>query len=351
MISFFGKKKIIGLDIGSSSIKAAELDVGKKSSTLIAFGIVPTPPQSYVNGDIVDPQIISTAIRELLLKIKTKRKHAATGLGGTSVIVKRITIPRMDENLIADQIRWEAEQYIPYDINEVNLGYEVLKGASSNKENMDLLLVAAVQAHVIKYTEALALSGLNCAVLDVSGFALVNCFKTNYGDMSGQTVVLLNAGATATTMVGIENTEVVFLRDIPVGGLNYTLDLQKSLNISLEEAEAMKLGAASGRTVPEEAKSVIKATNDVICEELKSSFDFFLNSTKSQNITRCFVTGGGAKTYGFLDVVSKILPCEKLDPFLKVRASTKVFSQEYLNQIRDFAAVSIGLGLRDVSDA
>lgn len=352
MMSWFGKKKVLGLDIGTTSIKIAELDVSRGGVALLAFGIAPTPPESFVGGDLADSQAISQAIRELVLKIKTKRKSISTGLGGTSVIVKRISIPKMDEKLVAEQIRWEAEQYIPYDINEVNLGYEILKTTStSNNENMDLLLVAAVQSHVFKYTEAVVAAGLNLTVLDVSGFALANCFKKNYGDMAGQSVALLNIGAGATTMVVLENSEVVFCRDIPVGGLNYTLDLQKGLNVTQEEAEAIKLGVSSGQAVPSEAEKILQSSHELIREEIKASFDFFLNTAKSQKITRCFVTGGGAKVSGFVSQISKIVPSEKFDPFFGIKVNAKDFSAEYINQVRDFAAVAVGLGLRETGDA
>lgn len=352
MISLFGlgKKKVIGVDVGTSSIKMAELDVGRRGATLLAFGIIPTPAQSFTGGDITNVQSIGEAIRDLAIKIKTKRKHAATGLGGTSVIVKKITIPKMEERLIADQIRWEAEQYIPYDINEVNLNYEVLKKTGASSENMDILLIAAVQAHVFKYAEALAVAGLNCSVLDVSGFSLTNCFKTNYGEMKGQTIALLNVGAAASTLVIMENSEVTFCRDIPVGGLNYTMDLQKGLNISYEEAEAIKLNLSTGQAVPAEATATVQATHEVVCDEIKASYDFFLNTSRSQQITRSFVTGGGAKVTGFVERLSKVVPCEKLDPFYKIKTNPKDFSKSYLNQIRDFAAVAIGLGLREVEE-
>jgi len=350
MMSLFGKKKIVGVDIGTSSIKIAELDVGRRSSTLLAFGMMPTPAQCYAGGDITNTQVLGEAIRQLVSKIQTKRKHAATGLGGTSVIVKRVTIPRMDEKLIAEQIRWEAEQYIPYDINEVNLGFEILKNAPANSDNMDLLLVAAVQAHVFKYAEALNMAGLACSVIDVSGFALVNCFKANYGEMAGQTVALLNIGAAASNLVVIENSEAVFCRDIPVGGLNYTTDLQKGLSVSFEEAEAIKLSFSRGHEAPSDASAVIQSSHEVIADEIKASFDFFLNSARSQNITRCFVTGGGSKMLGIMDRLTKIVPCEKLDPFFNVKANSKVFSADYLSQIRDFSAVAVGLGLRQIGD-
>jgi type IV pilus assembly protein PilM len=352
MISLlFGKKKVIGLDVGTTSIKLAELEVSKKSATLIGFAVAPTPAQSYSGGEIVDPQAIGGVIRSLVAKLKSKRKNAATGLSGTSVIVKRITIPKMDEKLIAEQIRWEAEQYIPYDINEVNLGYEILRSADSSIDNMDLLLVAAVQSHVFKYVEAISAGGLSLSILDVSGFALANCFKRSYGEMKGQTVALLNIGAGATAMTILENSEVVFCRDIPVGGFNYTLDLQKGLNMSLEEAEAIKLGASTGQAVPSEAAGIIQSSHDIVCEEIKASFDFFLNTAKSQTITRCFVTGGGSRVSGLLARLSQLAPCEKLDPFFGIKVSEKSFSKDQIDQIRDLAAVAVGLGLREIGDA
>ena len=350
MLSLFNKKKLLGLDIGTNSIKLAELDVGRKKSTLVGFGIIPTPQQAFSGGDIANVQAIGESIRELVKTVKTKRRHVATGLSGTSVIVKRITIPRMEEKLIAEQIRWEAEQYIPYDINEVNLGFEILKKSSTSNENMELLLIAAVQGHVFKYADAIALAGLDCTVLDVCGFALANCFKANYGDMPGQTVALLSIGASATTMVVIDNTEVVFCRDIPVGGLNYTMDLQKGLNITITEAESIKLSMSLGKEYPQEATGLVHATHEVFCEEIKASVDFFLNTTKSNSITRCFVTGGGAKIVGLIDRLSKIMPCEKFDPFYAIQVDKKVFSSAYLDQIRDFAAVAVGLGLRQAGD-
>ncbi|MEQ1664179.1 MAG: type IV pilus assembly protein PilM [Bdellovibrionales bacterium] len=350
MMSFFSKNKIIGLDIGSTSIKIAELDVGKKNSTLVSFGILPTPPQAIVSGDITNPQAIALAIRELIKHVNTNRKNVAAGLGGASVIVKRISIPRMEEKLISEQIRWEAEQYIPYDINEVNLDYEILKTRDPQSETMDLLLIAAVQNHAYKYVEAISLAGLNCPIMDVSGFALINCFKANYGDMKGQTIAVLNIGAGSTTVAILENSEAVFCRDIPIGGINYTMDLQKNLNVSYEEAESIKVSLGKSKNSPAEATKSIELTHEIMADEIKASFDFYMNSSQAQNITRCFVTGGGARVLGLMDRLSKIVPCEKLDPFFNIKVNNKSFTKEYLNQIRDFSAVAIGLGLRKLGE-
>lgn len=350
MLSIFGKKKIVGVDIGTSTIKLVELDVGRSGASLASFAITPTPPQSFASGDILSAQAVGETIQQLMSQVKSKRKSGACGLGGSSVIVKRISIPKMDENLISEQIRWEAEQYVPYDINEVNLGYEIIR-KSANSESIDLLLIAAVQAHVFKYAEAMHLGGLSCDVVDVNGFALANCFKKNYGEMQGQTVALLNIGATATNMVVLENSEIVFSRDIAVGGMTYSQDLQKGLNMSLEEAEAIKLSVSSGKAAPQEASGLIDSTHEAVVEEIKSSFDFFLNTTKSQTVNRCFVTGGGSKTKGLIERIAQVAPCERFDPFFNIKYNPKAFSADYIEQIRDFSAVALGLGLRIPGDA
>lgn len=347
----FSKKKLIGLDIGTSTIKAAELDVSRKSASLVSYGMIPTPPQATVAGDIIDPQAIGGAVRELMTEIKTKRNFVATGLWGSSVIVKRISIPRMDENLVAEQIRWEAEQYIPYDINEVNLEFTILKKATpSNPETMDVLLVAAVQEMILKCAEIVELAGLNCSVLDVEGFALANCFEKNYGELHGQAVGLLNIGASVSNFVVVENGEVIFCRDIPVGGGTYTTEIQKGLNITAEEAEAMKISACTGQPAPEEASAIIQSTHEIILDELNNSVEFFLNTSQSSKISRLFLSGGALRTPGLQQLIGKTYTSERFDPFLKIRTNEKVFSAAYLDEIRDFAAVAIGLGLREVNE-
>lgn len=345
--SLFEKKKLLGLDIGTSTIKLAELDVGRKKSSLVSFAMIPTPADAFVTGDITDTASISNAVRELVAQVKTKRNRVAVGLGGASVIVKRVTIPAMEESLISEQIRWEAEQYIPYDINEVNLGFEVIR---KQGETMEILLVAAVQAHVMKYAEVTQLSQVHCDVVDVNGFALANCFRHNYGDMAGQSVAILNFGASATNMVVFESGVAVFSRDIPIGGLTYTQDLQKGLNVSLEEAESIKLSLSSEQSV-QEAQSIVRSTHEAVLDEVKSSFEFYYNSTKSGHVQRIFVSGGASRTPGLIDLVSQIHTVERLNPFFNLTLNKDVFSQSYLDQIQDFAAVAIGLGLRQVGDA
>lgn len=349
---FFGSKKLIGLDIGTSSIKIAELEAGRGGYTLNAFGFAPTPVGAVNAGEILAADAVAMAVRGLASEIKTKSKYASVGMSGTSVIVKRITIPKMEKKLIADQIKWEAEQYIPFDINDISLAYHVLKSRAS-AESLDILLVAAQNEIVSRYLNVVTGSGFKLGVLDVSGFALANIFEANYGRISGETVALLNVGAAVTNFVVVNNGEVVFSRDIPIGGGAYTNEVHKEMGITLAEAESLKISAAMGNEAPEQVQAVIAATNDVVTDEIRNSFEFFMASNSDTAITRGFITGGAASMPGLVQQISKAaaVPIEMLNPFIKVKASKKNFNPEYLIQIAPFVSVAMGLGLRKVGDS
>lgn len=328
----------------------AELEVSSRQVQLLSFGFVPTPSNSLNGGEITNPQAISQAISMLASEIKTKRKKIATGMWGTAVIVKKITVPRIEKKLIAEQIRWEAEQYLPFDINSISLAYHVINGNPSS-ETMDILLIAAQLELVSQYRSAVHANGLELSILDVSGFALANAFEANYGQTS-ETVGLINIGSGATNFVVVSQGEVIFSRDVAIGGFNYTNEISKELGVTLAEAESLKLSAVGKGAVPDEVHSILSATNDVITDEIRNSFDFFVGSNNGLTLTRCFITGGSSTVPGLVEQISNAtaVPIERMNPFLKVKAA-KNFSDAYLKQIAPFAAVSIGLGMRKVGDS
>lgn len=350
---FFQSKKLIGLDIGTANIKMAEVDFSKKGSTLVNFAIMPTPSRAINAGEISDPAAISDALKVLISNLKSKRKSIAVGLWGTSVISKRIVIPQMDEKLVSGQIRWEAEQYIPFDINEVNIDFKILKSFQTSPENMDILLVAARQDVAFLYQDIVQSSGLKCGVIDVSGFALANCFLNNWGSQKGQTVALLNVGAAITNFVVIENGEVIFCRDIPVGGLTYTNEISKAMGISLEEAEAMKISACTGQAAPEDVTRIIASAHEGLAEEVQSSLDFFVNTTPGLPVQQCLITGGASRTTGLINSLSQHtkMGFQIFDPFRNVKVNDRIMTHDYTAEIRDFASVALGLGMRASGDA
>jgi type IV pilus assembly protein PilM len=350
---FFQSKKLIGLDIGTANIKMAEVDFSRKGSTLVNFAIMPTPPRAINGGDIADPAAISDALKTMILKLKSKRKAIATGLWGTSVISKRITIPAMDEKLVGGQIRWEAEQYIPFDINEVNIDFKILKSFQSSPESLDILLVAARQDIAFLYQDIVQSAGLQCSIIDVSGFSLANCFLNNWGSQKGQTVALMNIGAAITNFVIVENGEVIFCRDIPVGGQTYTGEIQKAMGMSFEEAEALKISACTGQAAPEEVSKILQSTHEVIVEEVQSSLDFFVNTTPGLPVQQCLVTGGASRTTGLINQLSEHtkMGFQIFDPFRNVKLNDRLLSPDYVSEIRDFASIAMGLGMRAQGDA
>ncbi len=348
---FFKSKKVIGLDMGKSSIKFAKMDLSGKGAQLLSFGFAPTPPNAVSGGEIVDIASVGMAVQSLINEVGSKRKNIATAMWGTAVIVKKITIPKMDKKMVKDQIRFEAEQYIPFDINNISLAHHILTGSSS-PDTMDVLLIAAQNELVTQYTQVIEISGLTCGVLDVSGFALANSFELNYGKMPGEVIGILNFGASITNFVVIQSGEVIFCRDIPVGGANYTNEIHKAMGVTVPEAEALKLSAVSKREVPDDVHAVISATNEAVTEEIRSSLDFLSATTNGLTLTRCFYTGGSSSTSGLVETVARVtgIPMEPFNPFIKVKANPKKFSAEYLDQISSFAGVVTGLALREVGD-
>ena len=346
----FGSKKIIGLDIGTSSIKIAELDVTRRSVQLVSFGFAATPPNTLNGGEISNPTSLAQAIQGLITQLKSKRKNASVGMWGTAVIVKKITIPKMEQKLIGDQIKWEAEQYIPFDINNISLDYHMIP-SNETGETMDILLIAAQNELVGQYVAITIVAGLKVDVLDVSGFALANIFETNYGKMTGEVIGLLNIGAGVTNFVVLANGEVVFSRDVPVGGFNYTNEIHKEMGVTLPEAESLKLSAVARGAVPDEVHSIISATNDMVTEEIRNSFEFFSGSNNGMGLNRCFLTSGCSVIPGLPEQIMKAsqVPLEMMNPFQRVKVS-KGLSPQYLQQITPFASVAMGLGLRKAGD-
>ena len=245
-----GKSKaVVGLDIGSSAVKAVELKPSGKGFKVTAFAIEPVPPDSIVDGAIIDGTAVADAIRRLFENKAFKTKEVAASLSGNAVIVKKISLPVMTEAELAESIYWEAEQYIPFDIQDVNLDYQILDAGRGpdSKGTMDVLLVAAKKEKIADYMGVITQAGRTAVVVDVDAFALQNAYETNYGLEPQSVVVLLNAGASAININILAGEQSVFTRDISSGGNAYTEAVQKELNLPFESAEHAEEGRSRRR--------------------------------------------------------------------------------------------------------
>jgi type IV pilus assembly protein PilM len=216
---------------------------------------------------------------------------------------------------------------------------------------MDLLLIAAQLELVQQYRSAVEGAGMSLSILDVSGFALANTFEANYG-RSHENIGLINIGSGVTNFVVLSQGEVIFCRDLAIGGFHYSNEISKDLNITLPEAESLKLSAVNRGAVPDEVHSIISASNDMVTDEIRNSFDFFVGSNNGIGLNRCFVTGGSSAMPGLVEQISKAtkVSVEKMNPFQRLKAASR-FSNAYLGQIAPFCSVAIGLGMRQLGDA
>src|SRR5947209_13293081 len=231
-------KLSLGLDIGSSSVKLVQLKEAKRGCVLDAFGVAPLPPEAIVAGALMNSTAIVEAIRQLLGQFKLKNREVAIGVSGHSVIIKKISMPRMTREELEESIQWEAEQYIPFDVKDVNIDVQILspEGADPGTGQMDVLLVAAKKDMINDYTSVVAEAGLQPVVVDVDAFAVQNAFEVNYDLPRNETIVLVNAGASVVNINVLAKGLTTFTRDVTMGGNQFTEEIQKQLNVSYDEA-------------------------------------------------------------------------------------------------------------------
>jgi type IV pilus assembly protein PilM len=344
MFGFGGNKTIVGLDIGSSAIKAVELKKTRAGVELAHVGIEPLATDVVVDSMIMDSPSVATAITKLFADNAMKAKIVATSVSGHSVIVKPIKLPTMPEQELAERIQTEAAQYIPFDIAEVNLDYQVLSDDLTGP-NMDVLLVAVKKDKILNYTNVLSMAGKSPAVVDIDVFALQNCYEYNYDPAPNTTVALLNLGASVMNINIVRGVTPLFTRDVSVGGHQYTDSLQKELDLSFTDAEAFKLGQKVG-TVSEDAKlPILQQVTEIIVLEIQKTFDFFKATAPGEHIERVYVAGGSARVPGLVEALRQefSLPVELLNPFQRIEVAIET---AMVDGNAAQMAVAVGLALR-----
>jgi type IV pilus assembly protein PilM len=347
-------KALVGLDIGSSAVKAIELKPAGKGYKVTGFGSEPVPPDSIVDGAIIDAAAVADSIRRLFESRSIKTKDVVASLSGNAVIVKKIALPVMTEAELGESIYWEAEQYIPFDIQDVNLDYQILdKGdPASGKTTMDVLLVAAKKEKIADYTGVIAQAGRSAVVVDVDAFALQNAYEVNYGIEPNAVVALLNAGASATNINILQGDQSVFTRDIAIGGNAYTEALQRELNLAFDNADSLKRGGAIEGATYDDARPVLRAVTENVMLEIQKTFDFYKSTASTDRIDRIMLSGGASRAEGFTEMLAErfATPVEPFDPFKRVAFDSKKFQVDALAEVAPTVAVAVGLALRRVSD-
>lgn len=348
-IKFLNKsKQVVGLDIGSCAIKTAEVRALRKGAIeLVNLGFEELSPDCIVDGVIISKLPVSDAINRMFTQQNIKNRRVATSISGHSVIVKKIALPAQDDEDLAESIRWEAEQYIPFDITDVNLDYQVL-GEATTAGNLDILLVAVKKEKITDHTSVITMAGKNPIIVDVDAFALQNAYEINYAPTPEITAALLDIGASVMTISIISGTDFMFTRDVGVGGNQYTDFIQKEFNLNFNQAQALKHGQSADGIDPSEARHVIDSVTEIICLEIQKTFDFFKSTTTVSHIDRMLISGGAAHTPGLIETLSHKfdIPTEKFDSFKNISFDRSRISPTIIAERSPDMAIAVGLALR-----
>ena len=284
---FSRSKGLVGLDVGSFAVKLVELKEKKGEYQLQRLGIEPLSPEAIVDGSIMDSSLVVDAIQKLNDETGVKNSNYATSLSGHSVIIKKIELPAMAPEELAESIQWEAEQYIPFDINDVRLDY-VLLDEGMGSDQMDVLLVAVKRDKVNDYVSVISQAGKVPAMVDVDAFAIQNAYEANYDLDPMKVVALVNMGASVTNINILARGTTVFWRDISFGGNQFTEALQREFRLSFEQSEALKRGNPVDDKTPAEAAPVLESVAGEMAGEIQKTFDFFgATSTDGSVMSLC----------------------------------------------------------------
>jgi type IV pilus assembly protein PilM len=345
-------RQSVGLDIGSSALKAAELRPYRKGGyELVSLGIEELSPDCIVDGVIISKLPVSDAINRIFSQQSIKNDQITTSISGHSVIVKKIALPIQSDEDLAESIRWEAEQYIPFDIADVNLDYQIL-GDNPGTGNLDILLVAVKKDKITDYTSVIKMAGKTPVLVDVDAFALQNAYELNYEPAGKNTVALLDIGASTMTITIVSGTDFLFTRDVGVGGRQYTEFIQKEFNLSFSQAESLKHGEPVEGIDPANVRHVIDSVTEIICLEIQKTYDFFKSTTTVDHIDRMIVSGGAAHTEGLIEALSHKfeIPAEKFDSFRKIAFDPRRFSSSMITDRAPDLAIAVGLALRSAEE-
>lgn len=361
------KSHVVALHIGTHSIKLIKLKKKKSGFELENCGMAFLPPEAIVDDMIQEPEAVVNAIKNLFKSEKLKTKNVVIGISGESVVIKKINLPIMKDEELAETIRIEAEQYIPFDIDDVNIDFQVLKNKTNEEfvrddnaaddddteeRQCEVLLVAAKKDIIEERVKLLIDAGLKPVVVDVDVFAMENGYDLNYGiEKEDEILALVDIGASTTNINVLEKGITAFTKDIPIGGIHITQAIQSELNIGYEIAENLKLGMKTEGFSSKEVIPIVVSALKTISQEIGKSFEFY-STAANKEIAKVALSGGCASISGIEKFLEEkfAVPVEIIDPFRNIKINNKVFDQEYIDNMRYFSVIGIGLAMRRFYD-
>jgi len=347
-MGLFGRKKTtVGLDIGSGLVKVAVVDHSKKQPELVRVAVVPLLADAIVDGEVMDPGIVAEAIQSALAAADVKGKQVVTAVGGRDVIIKKIQIERVKEQQARELMRWEAEQHVPFDMESVELDFQILDPDDDGVE-MSVLLVAAKRELIESKLRVLTDAGLEPSMVDVDAFALHNAFEINYPEAMRGIVALVNVGHDVTNINILEDGVPILTRDITVGTRRFREDLQRERGISADEAQLLLQGYDRSPHLD----AVLESRGEEIAVGVERAAAFLASSSRSSGTVRAIYTcGGGARIPGLSDALADRLriPVQQANPLTNLTIRDGALDTLVTDEVASLLMLPIGLAMRQVA--
>jgi len=348
-------KDLVGLDIGSYSVKAVELKSKRKDGQdayeVKKIGYEQLPHDAIVEGTIIDSAAVVETIKMIFEENKIANKSVVISVSGNSVIIKKITLPAMESQELAESIIWEAKHNIPYPYEETNVDYAILEPPSDSvDQNLDILLVAAKKDKIANYSNVIYQARKNLEAIEVDVFALQNILEINYPETYHEkTLALINLGANTTNVIIIEKGIPQLFRDLSLGGSFFTENLSKDLSLGFDDAEKLLKGLPVQDVQPEQLQSVINMNMQNLLEEIEKTFSFYeAGDKKDKSVEFIYLSGGLSKLKdltGYFEQKFNI-KTESLNPFRKIEFDDKKFDPMFFEEMAPLFGVAAGLATR-----
>jgi type IV pilus assembly protein PilM len=351
-MALLGSRELIGLDIGSSAIKLAHVKPVGVEFRVKKFGVFPLPPDAIVDGAIMDHVSVIEGIKTALRELKVKEKQIATSLSGHSVIIKKVVLPTTTPEELEESIQWEVEQYIPFDIKDVRIDFQVIGPLKEDPSKMDVLLVAVKTDLVNDYVSVIKDAGLTPSIVDIDSIAAGNAFELCHPVSDEQVPMVVNVGASFMNINILHSGVPLFTRDVPMGGGMYTSEIQKQLAVSFDAADELKVGKKDAGERAEKIAEIMRTVSNILSTEVQRSYNFFSATYPDRLVTKVYLTGGAAKSAFLKEMLSEKIgvDVELFDPFEGLMVEEGSVDRSLAAGYNTAATVSIGLALRNQED-
>ncbi len=350
---FFKKKQhLIGLDLGSHTVKFLQIEEGKNGYKLVSFGLAALPGGAFVEGKLREPELVASTVQKLAKNLKLKEKDVAISISGYEVMIKKVELPVMAEDELNSKMREQMGQYIPYSIEEVNLDCQIMGPVKDRPKSMEVLLVVAKKESINDYVDLVRIAGFDPAVIDVDCFALCNAHEVTYGKDEKDSVALVDIGANKASVYIIDNGAPVFTRDISIGGFQITDKIRSRCRLPYEDAERIKLGQPTDKLSVRELQDIFISVANGWVGEVKRVIDFYYSNYPEGAVKKIYLSGGSSRTPGLDKLFQSKMGIDVglFNPLGRLECDDQVFDPSYVNYIGSQMAVCFGLALRKVNE-